>query len=858
MKKVSLLLAVIMIFTAMSVYAEVYNYPGAISPDDPAYMEPYFISSNVQRYSPWFKLYSFQTKAEQESGKYAGEGGQIIMSLEMSPVNENNMMLGSDMSQAYRSTNGGIFWECLDSIYTWAVGDIKWHPSNENMVYIIQTSRDDLNKSKSSALDGLYVSYDAGKSFEQILDKTVLMTTGGENFIHFDEKEHLYVLTSEGIYKSKSKGLLWECLTELPEADKYVWGMDISHDGKYIAAAYDGGIYYSKDFGVTWTLLPAPEGLTAATCVLFNPEDYSQMFAIYSGTYTDKVYSGGLFVTTDEGKNWEKITYDHNKNGTNKPRFIEFGAKKADGTRIMYMVFDLMHCPIRISDDYGKTWRSVNSINNQNMFTQTWGYYAEGLAVSENDPLKAYFSFGDIVYQTLDGGKTWNPFCSGYSVNNTNNFVWGPDGRMWFAFVDKGIGVSDEVYGNGVYPTARMLYSDAGIAHGTSGNILINPQNPNDMLSNLGNWSTGDYVRSLDGGKTWTYLTDSQGNRINGAIGQGAYYPEKNIIYTGSYTSYDNGETWQKNERNFIVSPVDKNVIYSTGEREVFRSDDGGKTFVKIGEPISSIKGCMADVHDAKTFWVGCYDGTIVKFEDTKRTTFNEGNGLSKWGDVMYTITTIGQDPKNKDHLVAGGKCTYQGLKSPGLYETWDGGKTWEIVPGMPGTKIFTSLVFSPVSDEIFIGTCSNGTFIYEYENYKKYKAGTLDLNSFEPLFEIEEKYTDGKIRVKINGNSVAFDVDPFTVNDRTMVPMRKIFEVLGAEVTWEDATQTVGATLGDTKISLSIGSDKAYVNGAEKTLDAPAMLKDSRTLVPLRFVSESLGCKVEWDGENNLVKITK
>ena len=72
MKKLSLLLAVIMIFTAMSVSADVYNYAGAISSDDPAHMEHYFISSNVQRYSPWFKLYSFPTKAEHAAGKYAG------------------------------------------------------------------------------------------------------------------------------------------------------------------------------------------------------------------------------------------------------------------------------------------------------------------------------------------------------------------------------------------------------------------------------------------------------------------------------------------------------------------------------------------------------------------------------------------------------------------------------------------------------------------------------------------------------------------------------------------------------------------------------------------------------------------
>ena len=113
-------------------------------------------------------------------------------------------------------------------------------------------------------------------------------------------------------------------------------------------------------------------------------------------------------------------------------------------------------------------------------------------------------------------------------------------------------------------------------------------------------------------------------------------------------------------------------------------------------------------------------------------------------------------------------------------------------------------------------------------------------------------------IRVIIDIKNVKFDVPPTIINGRTLVPLRAIFEALGATVEWDDATQTVTSEKGDTKISLTINSNIMTVNGEEKTLDVPATLIDSRTLVPLRFVSEALGCKVDWDGENNLVKITK
>ena len=111
-------------------------------------------------------------------------------------------------------------------------------------------------------------------------------------------------------------------------------------------------------------------------------------------------------------------------------------------------------------------------------------------------------------------------------------------------------------------------------------------------------------------------------------------------------------------------------------------------------------------------------------------------------------------------------------------------------------------------------------------------------------------------IKVIIDIKTVKFDVPPTIVNGRTLVPLRAIFEALGATVDWDDATQTVTSEKGETKISLTINSNIMTVNGEEKTLDVPATLIDSRTLVPVRAISESFGLQVGWDGENNLVSI--
>ena len=101
--------------------------------------------------------------------------------------------------------------------------------------------------------------------------------------------------------------------------------------------------------------------------------------------------------------------------------------------------------------------------------------------------------------------------------------------------------------------------------------------------------------------------------------------------------------------------------------------------------------------------------------------------------------------------------------------------------------------------------------------------------------------------RVELNGNPVSFDVAPFQVAGRTMVPMRAIFEALGAEVEWNASSQTVTATRGATNVRLTIGRTTARVNGRNVSLDVPAMVRRGSTMVPLRFVSEALGANVEW-----------
>ncbi|WP_273225555.1 copper amine oxidase N-terminal domain-containing protein [Geosporobacter ferrireducens] len=114
------------------------------------------------------------------------------------------------------------------------------------------------------------------------------------------------------------------------------------------------------------------------------------------------------------------------------------------------------------------------------------------------------------------------------------------------------------------------------------------------------------------------------------------------------------------------------------------------------------------------------------------------------------------------------------------------------------------------------------------------------------------------KINVKVDNISLVFeDQDPIIIDGRTLVPMRKIFETLGATIDWDGTTSTVTAVKEDIKIVIKIGADTAKVNGKDIILDVPAQILNGRTMVPLRFVSEAMGAEVSWEGSTRTVVIS-
>lgn len=132
-----------------------------------------------------------------------------------------------------------------------------------------------------------------------------------------------------------------------------------------------------------------------------------------------------------------------------------------------------------------------------------------------------------------------------------------------------------------------------------------------------------------------------------------------------------------------------------------------------------------------------------------------------------------------------------------------------------------------------------------------------FDWNNAKKSSEKKSNLKDNKyITILVNKEEIKPESPAFIENGRTMVPLRFISEALGEKVEWKSDTKTV--VIGENIASLTIGSKEIVLKDRKIEIDSPAIVKDNRTFVPLRVISEILGAKVDWKAEANTVSISK
>ena len=359
----------------------------------------------------------------------------------------------------------------------------------------------------------------------------------------------------------------------------------------------------------------------------------------------------------------------------------------------------------------GKVWKTENNGITWKPIFENEGSYATGvveldpsnpstiwLGTGENNSQRSV-GFGDGVYKSVDGGKSWNNMGlkdSGHISMirihpEDGDVVWvAAQGPLWKSGGDRGLYLTRE--GGSSWSRILDIDEDTGVNE-----FVMHPEDPDVIVASsyqrrrhvwtLINGGPGSGIhKTTDGGQSWTKVSKGLPKGEQGRIGLAMAPSSPNVIYAiieadeeeqGIYRSTDFGESWEKRSdhmtsspqyyNELYVDPNDPDVVYSV-DTFTHRSDDGGETWSRIG-----FKNRHVDDH---ALWI---------------------------------------DPANSDHLYIGG--------DGGIYETWDKGETWRHVSNLPITQFYRA---TPDNDFPFYNVC----------------AGTQD--NFTLCGPSRTRYTDG------------------------------------------------------------------------------------------------------------------
>ena len=159
-----------------------------------------------------------------------------------------------------------------------------------------------------------------------------------------------------------------------------------------------------------------------------------------------------------------------------------------------------------------------------------------------------------------------------------------------------------------------------------------------------------------------------------------------------------------------------------------------------------------------------------------------------------------------------------------------------------------------------FILKTGTGTPVISIDYLYIEKGSELDagIRPIEPIF-IEPPAphpVEGIINVCYNGEYKFFDYQPVIRNSRVLIPFRRIFSMLGMEISYDENIRTATGRNADFEISITAGSNKATVNGTESILDVTPEIIENSFYVPVRFISQTVGKSVDWDDETKTVII--
>ncbi len=216
--------------------------------------------------------------------------------------------------------------------------------------------------------------------------------------------------------------------------------------------------------------------------------------------------------------------------------------------------------------------------------------------------------------------------------------------------------------------------------------------------------------------------------------------------------------------------------------------------------------------------------------------------------EVRYEVEAFGDKSNISSYMPYGkniGKWVFR----------WDGDNTtYVFVDGINSVK--TDLTFKIIGQREDPGTDVEDIMFWEDDTKFYIRNCNILISTDKESFYAAMEELEAAPKVRYQDTYLAFEQAPVIQDDRTLIPIRFLFEQMGATVDWNGDTRTATIAQNGRTITFSIDNTTAMVNGQPIQMDVPARIINDKTLVPLRFLSESLGYTVNWDGDNRIVTI--
>ncbi len=797
-KQLCLLLAIILSigaftgrFTASAEFVQ-WESPRAL-PADVAeeYSVPNPASPFYTEYAPWLRNMHLMNAYEKNlDNYYGGEGLQLTRQLAISPVDSNIIYFITDTSGIYKTTDGGKHWYNTTNNSAGYFGKgLCCDNQDKNIVYAYMNEV------------GVHRSKNGGKTWEQILPDSVSNIGFFSNTIVQDDAGNTYMAVSSGIYRLNKED---DNLTQLYSGKNMnICDLDVSADGKTIYAVckklsendtYNTpGVYVSTNGGETWEVRSGSSD---------GKQNYNvESLAMYPGT-TQTIYAGmsitkngtegefGMYKSTDGGVSYTKCF----KSGSIKFLGLCFGTTEIDNKGYpLYFSYNQEHSPLRVyypgkykDSDW---WFGIIDHDHEELLPDDTtidtihrdyaGYYYEAFAPDLKNPGRVIFAASGIYEKTAEGAV--NPISGGFSGAAVTDIAFDSKGKMFMTLMDVGFCRQDgtEVYDpkQDTYPSFTKAENEADKKEKFA-DVVFDPNNDERIIAFIGraNGSADEYgIRiSENGGESFNALREdaklAPSDAVCGNTKLLCYGNDKKTIYSTYHNSYDNGETWEPNEKYLLAVSQSDNALQlsmtgTLSSANLYYSSDGGESHSQLFSSfdLGDLRTVSFDVADNNIIWI--LTGSKLYKIDIKN---KKANNLTSNINLGYNaFSYLAQNPKKSDHLLLASRpgIEVSNYRSDfKLAESIDGGKTWYAVPGFFG-KEFHRIIFNDF-DEAFICTMG-GIMIYDYTKFNYYADCFLNYNGDSR--HITLKRVDESGNNINNGEYIIAPQFPFTVAYNTI-----------------------------------------------------------------------------------------